>query len=293
MKNLNLRSELQLINLNEHRVKNILIERLENESQFGENLKMIYQFYARKLVSVCTTEQSKNLVYKHIEDLVNNQFFHGYNLIKSLQQELQSTDSEDFNSLLTISPGLLKSNLRLMIDHLFYDEEKSKHLDWDKNEISEKYVRLFITEIPDCFEVVEKIVYQVALEGAYSNLLQQSKYKEIENFQTLIGNPLDAHYINPEVYALVKTFNNSMTLIDLYKTSDRFKEDVYCGNLEFFNTGENQNLIISVNMLIRHEEYIGICQTLLEKIPYEISSNAMIRTQRIQDVQYFNYIKNI
>lgn len=281
---MNLRRVLKLINLLEHKVKTIVSDRLREEPEFGEHLKNLYLFFGKKLIATCKNEHSKEIVYKYIKDLVNVQFLHGYHLV----YELKNTEQNLFEPFENSAPGILKNQLRMLIDKLFLTEDGEKVL-WERNETTEKITRLFIREIPDCFETLEKILYEIAIEGVYSCILLNSTYKDTNEIMSIIGDPLDAHFLTPENYALLRHFDERITIIDLYKVGDKNEEDYWCGSCEFFDLGENKNILISIDTIIRSQEYIEVCNSLLRMIPSTITTEAKIRTQRVEAVTYYNF----
>lgn len=287
---MNLRSVLKLINLLEHKIQNKITQKILNEESFRNNLQSLYIFYGKKLINTCKTDSNKEFIYDSIEDLVNNQFLHGYHLIYSLQQD----DPTIFDNLKQLTKNTLKANLKILLNRLFDNKSTEESYEWEKNDISLKLIRSFIKEIPDVYDVLNDVLFKAALEGAYSALNEQVEYKyETDMPNTIIGDPLDTHYLNPEIYGLIQYFDDSVTLIDLYKLSSKTDLDEWCGSIEYLKiqSNQNKNLIISVETTINNEECTGIVSKLLEIIPQNELEDANIRVQRIQDIEIFNYIQ--
>lgn len=277
--------------LSVYRVKTKITERINEDSKFRDNLNNLYLFYGRKILATCRNESDKKTVTDHIEDLVNNQFLHGYHLVYSLQEK----EAHAFENLLELAPGVLKTNLRTLIERLFVNDDVGNSICWWKNDLTDNYLRLFLNEIIDSFEIVSETMYELALEGAYSALAEQSQYlaenSKGDEIHSIFGNALDAHFFNPEIYALVSYFDETNAIVDLYKIGNANEQDLWVGSVEYFKLQGNgtSNIIISVSTLVREEEYLLLCEAIIQTMPKRLTIDSKIRTQRVLEVKYVNY----
>ncbi|MCM3317953.1 hypothetical protein M3603_15145 [Rummeliibacillus stabekisii] len=270
-----------------NKVTNHLRDKYEKDIFFNQEIEKLTTFYGRKLLALTNNENVHEIIESSISNVINSQLFQGYYVMTNILED-EELDFKD--SVWTLSKGLARNHIRLMIDELFKDTEYN----WIDNETANAFALVMLNELEKGFEIVEGIKYEVALYGAYKAFIEDSRYKgtTTENATDFkLGDPFDLNYINHQIYMTATNYAEQNEMWDLFLTGRQNQDNIWCGNAHlstFLNEEDKNFYILSINLsnVIRVEEKMKLAETISKRLPSEITDVLQIRLYHTTEIEF-------
>lgn len=270
-----------------NKVTNKLRDKYEQDVYFNQELENLTIFYGRKLLALTSNENVHEIIENTISNVIRSQFFQGYYVMSNI---LEDEEVEFTDNVWTLPKGIVRNQIRTMLDNLFNDTEYN----WIDNDVANSFALVMLNELEKGFEVVEGIKYEVALFGAYKAFLEDSRYsvapsEKVNDFK--LGDPFDLNYINHQVYMEAKHYAEQHEFWDLFLTGKQNQDNSWCGtvHLSTFPTEEDKKFyILSLNLsnVIRDEEKMILAETISKRLPSEITDVLQIRLYHTTELDF-------
>lgn len=264
--------------------------KINNEKSFKKEVQSIVDYYGSKFVNVQKSEEDRNTAAELIEDIIVSQIAHGYFLVANelaedkIEDDRPKTFEKEFWDM---SPGLMRNSAGIVARQLFGDN-------WFMGIGIESVNLRVLQALQHSFNLYLTILEETAMYGAFLAISEDENYKkEEENHdlgEVLLGNPLDIHFLNPQVYMQYGFYSNQHESWELFLGNSSSRQEKWIGSIHLsiipeISTAEKKEdsyyLNIMLEDVIMEHEKSYICKEVIKRLPEKIQNTVQFRVYHL------------